>query len=137
MRHGSVARFGRFTGDGQNPRDLFGGELARRTAPGSIAQQFRDRHRQRGRLLAAFDQNQALERIGPAVPPRTDRMTLAPDVLRDVLIGETVESQEDHPDPLGNGLGTGAGTNHGAQGILLPFRDDKLARPPRHRSDSW
>ena len=93
MRHGPAARLGVFAGDGQDPGDLLGGELARRTAPGQVAQQSRNRVRQCRRLLAAFDQDQVLERIGPAVPPGADRMTFTPDMPGDVLVGEAIEGQ--------------------------------------------
>jgi hypothetical protein len=133
MRHRSTALLGVLAGDGWDLRDLLGGELARGTAPGPVARQSLDRARQGGRLLAAFDQDQALEGIGPAVPPWADRMTFTSDVLGDVRVGEAVEGQEDHPCPLGDGLRTGAGARHAVQDRLLPSRDDELACPPWHR----
>src|SRR5215218_4533053 len=108
---------------GEDLCDLLGGELARGTAPGQVAEQSLDGVRQGGRLLAAFDQDQALEGVGPSVPPWADRMTFTSDIPGDVLIGEAVEGQEDHPCPLGDGLRTGPGTCHALQDRLLPFGD--------------
>jgi hypothetical protein len=136
MRHGSSARFGVFTGDGQDLCDLLGGELARGATPGPIAQQPLDLARQCGRLLAAFDQDQSLERLGPAAPPGAYRMTFTPDLPGDILVGEAVEGQKNHPRPPGDGLGTGAGTDHRLKDGLLSFGDDELACPPWHCSDS-
>ena len=109
MSHRSTARSGVLAGDGQDLRDLLGGELARGTAPGPVAQDRLDGARQGGRLLAAFDRDQALEGRGPAVPPGADRMTFTSDLPGDVLVGEAVERQEDHPCPLGDGLRAGPG----------------------------
>ena len=53
-------------------------------------------------------------------------MTFTPDMLGDVLVGEAIESHEDHPRPLGDGLGTGAGAHDGLEDGLLPLRDDEL-----------
>ncbi len=132
MRHRPATLLGIFAGDGQDPGDLLGGELARRTAPGRVAQQRLERARQGGWLLAAFDQDQAIEGVGPAVPPGADRMAFTSDLLGDVLVREAVEGQEDHACPLRDGLGTGAGPGHEVQDGLLPFGDDELARPPWH-----
>ena len=63
-------------------------------------------------------------------------MAFTPDPPGDVLVGEAVEGQKNDPRPLGDGLGTGAGTDHRLKDGLLTFRDDELARPPWHRSDS-
>ena len=134
MGHGSTARLGLLAGDGQDPRDLLGGELARRTAPGEIAQQSLDLAREGGSLLAAFDQDQAIEGIGPAATPGSDRMAFASDSRGDVLVAEAIEGQEDHPRPLGQGLGAGTGPGHGSQDGLLAFGDDELTCPPWHRS---
>jgi hypothetical protein len=135
--HGATARLGIFASDGQDLGDLLGGELARGTAPGSVAQQVLDRGRQRGRLLAALDQDQTRKRIGPAVPPGADRMTFTADMPGDILVADSIERQKDHPCPLGDGLRTSAGTDQSLEDGLLPFRDDELARPPWHHSDSW
>jgi hypothetical protein len=135
--HGPGRFLGVFAGDGQDLRDLLGGEFARATAPRQVAEQFGDRVRQGGRLLAAFDMDQAIEIIGPAVPPGSDGVAFTSNLLGDLLVGETFEGQEDHPSPLGEGLGTSAGTGHGLEGGLLPFGDDELACPPWHSCDSW
>jgi hypothetical protein len=90
--------------------------------------------REGGFLLAAFDQDQAIEGLGPAVTPGSDRMAFASDSRGDVVVAEAVEGQEDDPRPLGKGLGAGPGPGHGAQDGLLAFGDDELTRPPWHRS---
>src|SRR5262245_44668065 len=137
MRHRSAAVLGVFAGDGEDLCVLLGGELARGTTPGQVAEQSLDGVRQGGWLLAAFDQDEALEGIGPSVPPWADRMPFTSDLPGDVLVGEAVEGQEDDPCPLGDSLRTGAGTCQGSQDRLLPFGDDELARPPWHSSGSW
>ncbi len=63
-------------------------------------------------------------------------MTFTADLTGDVFVGEAVEGQKDHPCSLGDGLRTGAGTDHRLEDGLLPFRDDELACPPWHCSDS-
>jgi hypothetical protein len=132
MRHGSAALFGVFAGDGEDLCDLLGGEPAWGTIPGQVAQQSLDGVRQSRPLLATFDQSQALESIGPSVPSWANRMTFASDLPGDVLVGEAIEAQEDHPCPLGNGLRTGTGTCHALEDRLLPFRDDAFACAPWH-----
>jgi hypothetical protein len=63
-------------------------------------------------------------------------MTFTPEPCGDVLVGKAVEGQQDHPGSLGNGLGTGAGTDHPLEDGLLTFRDAELASPPWHCGDS-
>jgi hypothetical protein len=59
-------------------------------------------------------------------------MPFAADALGDLLVGQAVEGQQDHPSPLSEGLGAGPGTHHGPQGILLTFREDHLGRAAGH-----
>jgi hypothetical protein len=87
MGHWSATLLGIFAGQRQDSRDLLGGELARRTAPGQVAENLLDRPFECGCLLAAFDQDESIEVLGPVFSPGPDSMTLTPDMQGDVLRG--------------------------------------------------
>ena len=90
--------------------------------------------RQGGVLLAAFDEDQALEGVGPPSPPDADGMAFTVEALRNGFIVQAVDGKQDHACALGEGLGTRAGAGHGLQDLLLPFRDNDLGGPPWHSS---
>jgi len=121
-------------GHGQDRRHFFGGELAGTAAARQIAQQLLDGLDQDALGLEAFHQDQAPERVRPAAPPNADRMAFTDHSLGDLLTVVPLECQEDHPGALGHPLGTGAGTRHSDQHLLLAFGDRDLGGSAWHRS---
>jgi hypothetical protein len=113
---------------------LFGRELAGTAVAGQIPKELLDGLDEDTLRLAAFRQNQVVERVRPATTPNTHRVALAPDSFGDFLTVQPLERQQDHPGSLGNPLGTGAGTRQSDQHLLLAFRDRDLRCPPWHSS---
>jgi hypothetical protein len=69
--------------------------------------------------LAALDEDQAVEGVGPASPPQADRVAAPAKGLGDGLVVEAVEGKRYHGGALGEGLGAGTGTGKGAEDLLL------------------
>ena len=86
---------GRLAGDGQDPGDLLGGELAGCAGAGFVAEDRFDRPSQVGAGLTTLDVNEPIPRVGPAPSPASDLAVCQADPAGDVFIEKALEGQDD------------------------------------------
>jgi len=122
----------RFTGHGQNLRDLFGGEFARRPASRGVPQDIFNGAAKCGLRFATLNGHERVERLLPTSPPQTDLLAPQADDAADRPIEHPAECQYDQVRTLDEPLGRGRRMDDLLQNYMLPFRQHDFGRLARH-----
>ena len=122
----------RFTGHGQNLRDLLGGEFAEGPAARGVPQNLFDGAAKCGPRLATLDGHQRVERLLPTSPPQTNLLASQPDDATDQPIEHATKCQYDQSRSLHEPLRCRHRADDLLQNCSLPFRKPDFGRLARH-----
>jgi len=90
---GAVGLLGVFAGDSTDPRQLLGGDCARRPWTRSVGEQFADGLSQSGGVLQTSNENESVEGPSPARTPQADRMAFEIDLGGKLFVAQAGEGQ--------------------------------------------